>query len=328
MGTIKIAVDPRRAVLAGRLASGEQLLQVSDEQIAALTAEQRETLAAHLSRTDPPALQDTDGHGGVGCGLRSIAGASWDSVVEYLEEIKAERAAAAAEDAERDKRKRARLDKAVEMVHRDWRVLLAERHLPEHYSITHVEVSGSINPLPTQADDNLLEDPRIAEQVALARAEEQRSKEAAEAERVNAQAAREQRRAAEQAAKAVQLAERDRWIAERGSERLRRAVSLGLGDTIWSSYREERLAADMPGWRHETRDEDRDAPREPTVEALAALEEARKKWPSVELIWLKSYSGGGCEALGAEHLDKLVVYEISGGRDTRRDSDDDSDDDE
>jgi len=110
--------------------------------------------------------------------------------------------------------------------------------------------------------------------------------------------------------------ERAAWIAEHGSDRLRKALALGLADQVNRTYKDERLALERPGWRREEDSEDRAGAIEPTEEALAALEEARKQWPDCVLVWLKS-DLGGCEALADRHLNRNVVCVIEGGRDTR-----------
>lgn len=108
--------------------------------------------------------------------------------------------------------------------------------------------------------------------------------------------------------------ERDAWIAQHGSERLRRALQLGLVDKVQGSYLEERLALDRPGWRYELSDETRRDSLEPSNAALMALEAAQALYPNCELVWLR-YGSDGCEALADTYLDEhLIVQEVKGGR--------------
>lgn len=77
-------------------------------------------------------------------------------------------------------------------------------------------------------------------------------------------------------------AEQKRWIAEHGSDRLRRCVAEDI--ECYAIYRDERLAVERPGWlwRTDVRGEG-DEPRNPPLEAFALLDEARKVVPEAAL---------------------------------------------
>jgi hypothetical protein len=60
------------------------------------------------------------------------------------------------------------------------------------------------------------------------------------------------------------------WIAEHGSERLKKIAAMNLLDNSMSVYRDERLAAEMPGWRWTDGESERSVlnPRESDLDAL------------------------------------------------------------
>jgi hypothetical protein len=87
-----------------------------------------------------------------------------------------------------------------------------------------------------------------------------------------------------EAKRAAEEAKRLAWIAAHGSERLQLAVKLGVEyDRI---YRDERLAIDRPGWTYD--EPDGKEPRNPPIEALRALEDARATRPEVALVYVPS----------------------------------------
>lgn len=102
----------------------------------------------------------------------------------------------------------------------------------------------------------------------------------------------EDNRAAEELAKKRKLAaaqsaaaERDAWIRSHGSERLRKCLDLGMIETCGGIYRDERLALDFPGWIMDGDDTEKESEiRNPSIKALAALEEARKISPDATLV--------------------------------------------
>lgn len=104
-------------------------------------------------------------------------------------------------------------------------------------------------------------------------ADEQARRDAAEAEK----------KAAEQAETRERLA----WIAANGSERLRRCVAEKI--SCLATYRDERLAAERPGWRwwDAVRGKDLD-PRNPPAEAFDLLDEARAIAPDAELRFVEA----------------------------------------
>jgi hypothetical protein len=85
------------------------------------------------------------------------------------------------------------------------------------------------------------------------------------------------------------LLEAEAWASKHGSERLRRIVQEGfLADSL-AVYRDERLAKERPGWRwaSEAPGKDRGDPRNPPLEALQLLEQARAAQPDAKLrYWM------------------------------------------
>lgn len=100
-----------------------------------------------------------------------------------------------------------------------------------------------------------------------------------------------ERRAAEAAEKAARAAEHARyeadraaWIAAHGSRRLQRMAAEGIEcDRV---YRDERLAAERPGWvYYQQADGETKEPRNPTEAAFDLLDEARKVQPGAALAY-------------------------------------------
>ena len=105
----------------------------------------------------------------------------------------------------------------------------------------------------------------------------------------------ERRTAAKEQAQAAYSAEREAWVRERGSERLRAALEVGLLAACDAVYRDERLADARPGWEWESESTDVREVRNPTLEQLQALAEARTLYPAepgtaaeVALVYLYS----------------------------------------
>ena len=81
---------------------------------------------------------------------------------------------------------------------------------------------------------------------------------------------------AEQQAAAKQV-KMEEWVREHGSERLRKALALGLLDASRGAYYSERLALELPGYIWDGKPEFEESEiRNPSLAALEALETARK----------------------------------------------------
>lgn len=82
--------------------------------------------------------------------------------------------------------------------------------------------------------------------------------------------------------------DRAHWVRDSGSERLRMALDLGLIDQSDKVYREERLRQERPGWvwAHELPAHEAKQIRNPSVEAMRALAEARAADPAATLAYL------------------------------------------
>jgi hypothetical protein len=103
----------------------------------------------------------------------------------------------------------------------------------------------------------------------------------------------ERRRAADRAREAeekearaaIAAAEATTWIRAYGSERLRKALALGVAvETLAGAYRDERLATELPGFVWDGAATEKESTIiNPSMEALIALEEARKISPGAYL---------------------------------------------
>jgi len=125
----------------------------------------------------------------------------------------------------------------------------------------------------------------------------------------------------ESAAKAeAEKAERDAWIREHGSDRLKKALELGFADQSMGLYRNERLALEYEEswrWHWESNQDLKDAEhkeiRNPSIEALEAYEKllADERIPDPELIYLQWYDSStryNVAAVYATVLGKLAYY--------------------
>ncbi len=92
--------------------------------------------------------------------------------------------------------------------------------------------------------------------------------------------------------------ERDAWIAAHGSERLRLALRMGLADKSVGVYRDERLAAELPGggWVWVKESEISEA-FNPSLAALHALDAAKGSLPAAELVKVRIQDEGWREAI-------------------------------
>lgn len=79
------------------------------------------------------------------------------------------------------------------------------------------------------------------------------------------------------------VAERAEWIAEHGSNRLKRLAKEGIEHS--AVYRDERLALDRPGWRFQPKNIALDEPRNPPEAALDLLDAARESDPAAKLFF-------------------------------------------
>lgn len=117
------------------------------------------------------------------------------------------------------------------------------------------------------------------------------------------------RTAAKLAAEEAEAVERNSWIAEHGSPRLRRlaAESIECG----AVYRDERLAAERPGWEWEDAIPDglaeREAPRNAPEAALDLLDRARETAPDATLGFVADADHGRGYVASATFLGRAIV---------------------
>lgn len=100
------------------------------------------------------------------------------------------------------------------------------------------------------------------------------------------------RREAEEKVKAAEAAAYyencAKWVRAHGSERLRKALEMGLLDSSMTVYREERMALEFPGWRRDCRHTHHEGEiRNPSLKALELLERVRKDLPEAELVTVR-----------------------------------------
>ena len=127
-------------------------------------------------------------------------------------------------------------------------------------------------------------------------------------------AEREARKAKAAADAAAYAADRASWIAAHGSERLRAGARLRLLDNLDVVYVEERVAAERPGWMLDTCGKNLEI-RNPSAEALQALEDALRTDPATQLVWLVVDDDDGEDeergpALTAEFLGRDIIRRL------------------
>lgn len=121
--------------------------------------------------------------------------------------------------------------------------------------------------------EDLQNDGRFA--LALSRAG-QLAKELGEQQRIREAEQRQAKIEAKRQAEIQAEAERDAWVREHGSERLRKALELGELDCCQRAYENERLAAELPGWQWDPPESRWNDPLNPSLQALEMLEKARQ----------------------------------------------------
>lgn len=122
-----------------------------------------------------------------------------------------------------------------------------------------------------------------ANQDAIA-AEEAEYKAQREAEKAKAEQEYREQQNREKAEKAAAETDKAAWIADHGSERLRRMAAEGIENT--AVYLDERIKHDRPGWRWRMDVcGDEDEPRNVPAKAFGLLDEARKADPVARLSY-------------------------------------------
>jgi hypothetical protein len=129
--------------------------------------------------------------------------------------------------------------------------------------------------------DEIISAARARRQLDTEREEQRRKDEAARAAAGRLASEKEKAEKAERAAKA--RVDMEVWIAAHGSARLRRCLAEGI--ECAAIYRDERMAAERPGWVLDLDGNDSE-PRNPPDEAFALLDEARKTAPDAKLNYL------------------------------------------
>jgi hypothetical protein len=106
-------------------------------------------------------------------------------------------------------------------------------------------------------------------------------------------------------AKEKELAEMTEWSLKYGSERLKKCASLGLIEKCGGIYADERLALECPGFRWDDSSTSKESEiRNPSLKALALLEETRQKFPDAYLCKVRpdDLVAGWSEAVRIEDL--------------------------
>lgn len=296
---IEVYVDPREALRKGLDVCGRQVVDVPAE---ALSAEDREALASvgAESPTSPGVLAISKSKPCPSADVAGIKALAAGIITKRAEEARreAEREAKKAADAKRCAEAKERV--TAETLQKEpgelvaiatgmgsagvgWQVALPSEFVPQRLS-----TSKRVMPDMTDPAVKAL----VAEAQALADARNVERREAQE---------RKERESEERKIAAIvnYEAERAAWIEAHGSERLKRCVAEEIEcDAI---YRDERLAAERPGWGFtQGLPGDYSDPRNPPEAALDLLDEARKAEPEAELFYWTMDQEEHARALGMD----------------------------
>lgn len=304
MGKLCMMIDPKLSVLVGHLDSGMTVIEVSNEEVAALNEAQRDILSRRLKEGTPyPVIVTSYGQ------PKLFGSAFWSEVVSYLDQEIAEAVERVRDEEKAEKEKAEALEQSVAKLTTMKPEDLIEKKWNSWELITYRLCNSSLSELEN--------DPRISNLISEARAlAKERDKSEDERKKIE----QEKIKAEKEAKEAAEIAERDQWIQEHGSDRLRKALELGLMDSMLKSYREERLALDRPGWRfaseYDREDEEHEI-REPSIAALDALASLTRA--VYKLVWLvdgpdNNGDTWGREALVSDYLGQRIAFEIVGGR--------------
>ncbi len=286
---MKIAaqINPQVAAAAGHNQAG---WVVADIDIGAFTSAQREVIFAGQRQRPsgcPLTQAEIDAGGIFMVAAYDLPALDAAALRDWAESVLTERQAKAEAEAKAERALRERLEK-VGNAPAHWFDLCANHHLwdvdggfivgdywdatPTHAVKAETGYEGAAYPKWLRY---LLDPQREAANAVLLDAARERN-----AERV----VREEKAAAEKRAKKEAVAaERAAWIRAHGSARLKRCLEEGI--ECGGAYRDERLAAERPGFEWDTDGENKD-PRNPPEAAFAGLDEARNVAPDAKLVYL------------------------------------------
>jgi len=277
--TLCVFLPNEVALAAGSSRCGRTTFILSDENIRELR-EQDQTLVAEIALSDDEAAgTKAPVYNKV---LRLAAPLSSESVLAAIRTRADERAAKAErEAAEREER-----------IQRALAGPLDEWIRTDRYGKPGVAQHG---PAGSYLRDDDMRDERISARVEEVRAFIEPGVAAWQQAQIDERARREAEKAEREAEKAEKEAvkvrfaeERDDWISDHGSERLRRCLAEGIECT--AAYRDERLEVERPGW--EWLDDTcygLDDPRNPPADAFELLDKARLCVPEAKLRYYVVY---------------------------------------
>ena len=119
---------------------------------------------------------------------------------------------------------------------------------------------------------------------------------------------RELREAQEAATKALTLAVIKEWVEAYGSARLQRIAREGMLSSSLSVYRDERLAAERPGWAWKPLTVQLRDPAAPDEDEFALLDRAREVDADAKLRFATLGKGKGCFVAVSRFLDRDIWY--------------------
>lgn len=277
---IMMDINARSALLAGKILCGQVVVPVPET----LTGSQREELA--LWRTPPgrdggPSADFylMTGIGPAGAILARLADTDPTTIGSVLDQLAAARVAEA---------KAAKAREAEEATELD-RVLAKVARRPTADLLRECWGGGLHYELRAPGVDDIIFAKRYPNQWAAAKALRDERNATVEANRAHSKVANEAAEAEKEKRDAAEIVERDRWIAEHGSQRLKMIVEEDMIDDSLAVYRDERLAAERPCWIwdatwHNNEVGLRDV-RNPAAKDLLWYRATRKRHPECKLIY-------------------------------------------
>lgn len=268
---IRVQVNVSESIRRGNPSESTAIVEIGTEQLAQLTEQDRDDLAYGVRERhgtlafDPPCYSGT------------VAEPTFAAVLAVAREVGAKRRAEAAKAAA-DEAEAARLLAEIDV-----------QKLAEAYDARNGFLYGACSDALTshlgrkvdigvvQAAESLIERDKAVRDAVF---DLYHQREKAENKRRNEEVEARDRQEQERKKKSQQ--EKEAWIAQHGSTRLKRMLAEKI--ELDAVYRDERLATDRPGWQWLSNlPGNTDDPRNPPESAFATLDEARKTDPDAYL---------------------------------------------
>lgn len=311
---LRVGINTKEALKRGKTYEGNQYIDLSDEHLAAMSQEERDLLSILVGRLDGEigvreysSIDSEDYTPKAANFFACFVEPTIDALRSYLAKIWLN---ISAQKSKYEKQKQEETDKNEKLILEalaDHKKMIRYDH--QRYDIDGVSHYENTPSMLSPTYHSWMSDPRLYE--AKTTMELYCNEKELEIRMRLVESVAKRKAEALKTAEA-KIIDRDKWIVEHGSDRLKLALETGLVDTIEKSYFEERLTHDRPGWRLERESDRVKKIIEPTAIALEVYA-SNKKTIDCELIWLVSLSYR-CEALLSTWMENRIILEIGEGR--------------